>query len=96
MKDKYIVGIVGLGYVGLPLCLAFGQKYKTFGFDISKEKINSYKDNIDLANEVTRLEFKKAKYVQFSNEEKIIRVLIFLLFQFLLRLTNQMFQICPH
>ncbi len=73
MKDKYILGIVGLGYVGLPLCLAFGQKYKTFGFDISKEKINSYIDNIDLANEVTRLEFKKAKYVQFSNEEKILK-----------------------
>ena len=40
MKNKdYIIGIVGLGYVGLPLAIAFGRNYKTLGFDVSKKQI---------------------------------------------------------
>ena len=30
------IGIIGLGYVGLPLAVEFGKKYKTIGFDINK------------------------------------------------------------
>ena len=34
---KINVGIIGLGYVGLPVCLSFAKKYKTIGYDIDKD-----------------------------------------------------------
>ena len=34
-----VVAVVGLGYVGLPLAVEFGKKFRTIGFDLSKEKI---------------------------------------------------------
>jgi len=50
-KKKAVVGVIGLGYVGLPLAVAFGdQGFKVFGFEISKKKvdlINSGRSDID-------------------------------------------------
>ena len=52
-KNKEIVGIFGLGYIGLPLALNFSKKLKVYGFDIDKEKIKklskgqSYLSNIE-------------------------------------------------
>tara|TARA_Y100000816_G_scaffold292450_1_gene287793 strand:+ start:1617 stop:2924 length:1308 start_codon:yes stop_codon:yes gene_type:complete len=44
-KNKCIVGIIGLGYVGLPLALRFSEKnYKTYGFDIDESKIKQLND----------------------------------------------------
>jgi len=37
------VAVVGLGYVGLPLALAFGRVLPTIGFDVSAEKLQAYK-----------------------------------------------------
>ena len=34
------IGIIGLGYVGLPLAYEFSKKYNTFGYDINEERIN--------------------------------------------------------
>ena len=36
------VGVVGLGYVGLPLAVEFGKKYPTIGFDLSETKVAAY------------------------------------------------------
>ena len=38
------IAIVGLGYVGLPLAVAFGKQFVTIGFDLSTEKVESYKN----------------------------------------------------
>ena len=35
------IAVVGLGYVGLPLAVEFGKRYRTIGFDLSKEKIDA-------------------------------------------------------
>ena len=37
---NYKIGIIGLGYVGLPLAIAFSSKFKTIGFDISQKRID--------------------------------------------------------
>jgi len=42
-----IVAIVGLGYVGLPLAVAFGKAFRTIGFDLSTEKVENYRRYID-------------------------------------------------
>ena len=43
MNKKYIC-LIGLGYVGLPLAVAFAEKFKVVGFDISQSRINELKD----------------------------------------------------
>ncbi len=54
------IAIVGLGYVGLPLAVEFGKKFKTIGFDLSSEKIDSYKRYIDPAGEVSEEDLRAA------------------------------------
>ncbi len=48
-----LLGIVGLGYVGLPLAVEFGKRFETIGFDLSEEKIANYKRGIDPTGEVS-------------------------------------------
>ena len=73
-KEKYIngtVAVVGLGYVGLPLAVAFAEHMPTIGFDISAEKIELYKQGIDPTEEIGD-EGVKATSVRFtSNPESL-------------------------
>lgn len=62
------VAIVGLGYVGLPLALAFGRKMKTIGFDISQSKLNAYKQGIDPAGEMELDQFQASKYISYTSQ----------------------------
>lgn len=55
-----IIAVIGLGYVGLPLAVEFGKLYKTIGFDLSREKIDSYRLHVDPTGEVTTDELRKA------------------------------------
>ena len=50
MKDK--ICIIGLGYVGLPLGVAFAEKYNVVGFDIIQERIDELSSNHDRTVEV--------------------------------------------
>ncbi len=54
------VAVVGLGYVGLPLAVAFGRKFRTIGFDLSTEKIENYRRHIDPTGEVSTEELRAA------------------------------------
>ncbi|MCB1659283.1 MAG: nucleotide sugar dehydrogenase [Pseudomonadales bacterium] len=62
------VAIVGLGYVGLPLALAFGCKMKTIGFDISQSKLNAYKKGYDPAGEMEVEQFQASKHISYTNQ----------------------------
>lgn len=46
------ISLVGLGYVGMPIAVAFARKIKVVGFDLNKEKIKLYQSGIDPTNEV--------------------------------------------
>ncbi len=54
------VAVVGLGYVGLPLAVAFGKKLRTIGFDLSAEKVENYRRHVDPTGEVSGEEFRAA------------------------------------
>ncbi|MBU1233475.1 MAG: Vi polysaccharide biosynthesis UDP-N-acetylglucosamine C-6 dehydrogenase TviB, partial [Proteobacteria bacterium] len=54
------VGVIGLGYVGLPLAIAFGNKYKTIGYDLNTEAVRNYTLGIDINNEVDSNGFASA------------------------------------
>jgi len=55
-----IISVIGLGYVGLPVAVAFGKVRRTVGFDINKTRIAELKDGIDRTGEVTPEDLKAA------------------------------------
>ncbi|MEC7119638.1 MAG: nucleotide sugar dehydrogenase, partial [Pseudomonadota bacterium] len=66
------VAIVGLGYVGLPLALAFGRVMHTIGFDINTDKINAYQQGIDPTGEMTQDLFAAANHIQFTDQPQAL------------------------
>lgn len=66
--NEKTVAIVGLGYVGLPLALAFGRKIKTIGFDINAEKIAAYKNHTDPTGEMDSASFATSTQLTFSQD----------------------------
>ncbi len=60
MSIKRIVSVVGLGYVGLPVAVAFGKAQRTVGFDINAQRIAELKAGHDRTGEVTDDELKSA------------------------------------
>lgn len=69
---KEVVAVVGLGYVGLPLAVEFGKKYKTFGYDLSEQKVHSLRQGIDLTGEISTDDIKKAVNLKFSLDPKCL------------------------
>ena len=61
------VSVVGLGYVGLPVAVAFGKVHKTVGFDIKADRIEELKNNFDRTGEVTEEDLKSAD-ILFTNK----------------------------
>ena len=59
--NKIRIGIVGLGYVGLPLAVEFGKKYPTVGFDIKAERIAELRKGVDSTLECSSEELAEAK-----------------------------------
>jgi len=62
------IAVIGLGYVGLPLAVAFGKKYKVIGFDIDASRIEALKNGVDLTLQTTDEEIQAAKQLEFSDE----------------------------
>ena len=52
VTNQTYLAVVGLGYVGLPLAVAFAEKVKTLGFDTDQEKITDYQQGIDRTGEI--------------------------------------------
>ena len=55
------IGIIGLGYVGLPLALAFSEKYWVIGYDLDEKRMNSLQNGIDLTLQVSEKDMKESK-----------------------------------
>jgi UDP-N-acetyl-D-galactosamine dehydrogenase len=53
------IAVIGLGYVGLPLAIEFGKKFKVLGFDINQTRINELNQGIDCTNEADLIGLKK-------------------------------------
>jgi UDP-N-acetyl-D-galactosamine dehydrogenase len=67
------VAVVGLGYVGLPLAVEFGKKYRTIGFDLSHEKVESYRKKLDPTGEVSTEELKAAAKLEVTTNPRSLR-----------------------
>jgi nucleotide sugar dehydrogenase len=75
---KNILGIIGLGYVGLPLAYEFSKYFKVVGFDINKNRVKELKKNFDENNEFTfqKLKNSKVKYTFNPNDLNICNIFI--------------------
>jgi len=71
IKNK-AVAVIGLGYVGLPLALAFGRVMPTVGFEISQEKVDAYKRGFDPAGEMDPELFARAKRLAYTTDAQDI------------------------
>lgn len=77
MNEKLLNGItklslIGLGYVGMPIAVAFAKKVKVIGFDINKAKVELYKSGIDSTREVGN-EVIRNSTVEFTSDETKLR-----------------------
>ena len=73
IKGNEKLAVVGLGYVGMPIAVAFARKnVNVIGFDLNKSKIELYKSGIDPTNEVGNEEIKKCK-VDFTCDENRLK-----------------------
>jgi len=59
MHKKYKIAIIGLGYVGLPLSVAFAEKFKVVGFDINLSRIQELKKFNDKTLEISSEQLQK-------------------------------------
>jgi len=62
------IGVVGLGYVGLPLAVEFGKHFETIGFDVKPERVAQLRKGRDLTLEVSRAELRAAQRLSFTTD----------------------------
>lgn len=67
------VGVIGLGYVGLPLAVEFGKKLDTVGFDVKKARLDMLRSGVDATLETSREDLKSAVRLKFSGDPDDLR-----------------------
>ncbi|GJI93523.1 nucleotide sugar dehydrogenase [Rugamonas sp. FT107W] len=67
-----VVAVVGLGYVGLSLAVAFGSRRRTIGVDLSARKVASYRRGIDPGCEVTAEQFAAARWLEMGCDPAVL------------------------
>jgi UDP-N-acetyl-D-galactosamine dehydrogenase len=66
--DNLRIGIIGLGYVGLPLAVEFGKTYRTVGFDVKAERVAELISGVDSTLEASAEELRSATQLRFSTD----------------------------
>jgi UDP-N-acetyl-D-galactosamine dehydrogenase len=64
--DSTKIGIIGLGYVGLPLAVEFGKQYPTIGLDIKEDRVTELREGVDSTLEVSSAEIAEADQLVFT------------------------------
>ena len=66
--DQARIAVIGLGYVGLPLAVAFGRKFPTLGFDINATRVSELREHRDHTLEVSADELRDTPLLDFSDD----------------------------
>ncbi len=66
------VAVIGLGYVGLPLVVAFGKQMRTIGFDIAKAKVESCQRGVDPSRELEDDEVRAARHAIYTSDARLL------------------------
>ena len=76
MENKFKIGIIGLGYVGLPLAIAFSKYFKVIGFDVNSTRISTLNKSIDSNGDI---DFVKSANILFTdNSNNLSEVNVFI------------------
>lgn len=67
------IAVIGLGYVGLPLAVEFGKRFRTIGFDLSATKVAAYRDFVDPTGEVSSEDLRAATQLTCHSEASVLR-----------------------
>lgn len=78
VEKKEKLALVGLGYVGMPIAVAFSKKVNVIGFDVNKNKIEAYKSGVDPTNEVGNEAIKECAVEFTCDEERLKEVKFFI------------------
>ena len=65
--DKVKIAVLGLGYVGLPLAVAFGRHFQVLGFDVNTQRVNELKNFNDNTLELSSQEITESSLLSFSS-----------------------------
>lgn len=71
MKNN--IGIIGLGYVGLPLAIEFSKHNKVIGYDYNSKRVSELNNYFDRTNEISKKNIKKLKNIKFTNNYKLLK-----------------------
>jgi len=66
------VAVVGLGYVGLPVAVAFGRERNTIGYDLSAKRVQALKSHVDVTGEVSTAELLAAKHLKATDDPRAL------------------------
>ena len=72
-KVKDTIAIIGLGYVGLPLAVEFGKKFRTIGFDINEARISELNSGVDSTLEVEPENLKNSTGLELSSDPSVLK-----------------------
>ena len=68
-KKRNLIGIIGMGYVGLPLAIEFGKFYEIVAFDINKKRISELQKGFDRTLELEFNQIKSSKKINFTSNK---------------------------
>ena len=68
-----VVAVIGLGYVGLPLAVAFGKLLPTIGYDLSASKLDAYRQHRDPSGTVSSEDLRTATQLEFTADPADLR-----------------------
>jgi UDP-N-acetyl-D-glucosamine/UDP-N-acetyl-D-galactosamine dehydrogenase len=68
-----VIAVVGLGYVGLPLAVEFGKRYRTIGYDLSQAKVDAYRRYVDPTGEISAEELKAASKLEPTTDPTMLK-----------------------
>ena len=71
---KIIIGILGLGYTGLPLAVEFSKKFRVIGYDINSKRVKELLKGKDATGEITKKKLLKSNKVYFTNNYKDLNI----------------------
>jgi UDP-N-acetyl-D-galactosamine dehydrogenase len=73
MPKKFeTVGVIGLGYVGLPLAVAFGRQFRVIGYDMAGAKIAAYREGRDPTGELSDAEMRAATRLEYTADAALL------------------------
>ena len=78
LKKEAKIGVIGLGYVGLPIALAFAKKVSVVGFDINAERVAMMNNNVDPSDELESSDFENSDITFTANTEDLKDVKFFI------------------